>query len=100
MANSSAEPAEASPAGTKNRRWNIALYAAVSLFFWTGLFFYVPTLPTYVKAKTDTLAQVGLVLSMYGLWQGIMTTLGLESGRLGCLGSSSSSSVFGVENAG
>ena len=80
----SAESAEASPAETKNRRWNIALYAAVSLLFWTGLYLYVPTLPTYVRAKTDTLAQVGLVLSMYGLWQGIIRLpLGIAADWLG-----------------
>jgi len=84
MANPSVEPAKASPAETEHRRWNIALYAAVSLLFWTGLFFYVPTLPTYVKGKTDTLAQVGLVLSMYGLWQGIIRLpLGIAADWLG-----------------
>jgi len=84
MARSSAEPTEASSAETKNRRWNIALYATVSFLFWTGLYLYVPTLPTYVKAKSDTLAQVGLVLSMYGLWQGIIRLpLGIAADWLG-----------------
>ena len=33
------------------------------------LHIYVPTLPNYIKLKTAQLATVGMVLSMYGLWQ-------------------------------
>jgi len=35
------------------------------------LHIYVPTLPNYIKLKTAQLATVGMVLSMYGLWQAI-----------------------------
>lgn len=37
--------------------------------YWMALYFYVPTLPTYVQSKSNNLAVVGVVLSMYGLWQ-------------------------------
>lgn len=33
---------------------------------------YMPTLPLYVKARTDSLTMVGVVLAMYGLWQTIV----------------------------
>jgi MFS family permease len=37
-----------------------------------GQYIYLPTLPTYVQTKSDNLAVVGYVLSMYGLWQAII----------------------------
>ena len=40
--------------------------------YWAALYFYMPTLPTYVETKADSLAMVGVVLSMYGLWQAII----------------------------
>lgn len=55
-----------------NRRGAIALYASAVFFFWMSQYVYVPTLPTYVQSKTTNLAQVGFVLSMYGLWQAIV----------------------------
>lgn len=48
------------------------LLAAVAFLFWVSLYIYMPTLPTYVQSKTDNLAMVGIVLSMYGLWQAIV----------------------------
>jgi DHA1 family multidrug resistance protein-like MFS transporter len=54
------------------RRTTIALVAVVGFLYWIGLYLYVPTLPTYVQTKTDNLAMVGTVLSMYGLWQAII----------------------------
>jgi len=84
MTRTNVETTEASSAAPRNRRWNIARYAAVSLLFGAGLYLYVPTLPTYIKSKTDTLAQVGLILSMYGLWQGIIRLpLGITADWLG-----------------
>jgi len=53
-----------------NRRL-IGLYIAAVVFFWAALYIYVPTLSVYVESKTSTLASVGVVLSMYGLWQAI-----------------------------
>jgi MFS family permease len=54
------------------RRLNVALIAAVGFLYWIGLYLYVPTLPNYIQAKTSDLAMVGTILSMYGLWQGII----------------------------
>jgi MFS family permease len=56
-------------AGVSSRRLMITLYALVVFLYWGALFLYVPTLPTYVQSKSDNLALVGVVLSMYGLWQ-------------------------------
>ena len=36
------------------------------------MYLYMPTLPTYIQSKTHDLAIVGVVLSMYGLWQAIV----------------------------
>ena len=41
---------------------------AVTFLFWVTLYIYVPTLPSYIKTKTELLSKVGFVLSMYGLW--------------------------------
>ncbi len=45
---------------------------AASFFFWGALYLYVPSLAEYVKMHVSSLAVVGVVLSMYGLWQGIV----------------------------
>jgi len=54
------------------KRRLIGLYIAAVVFFWAALYIYVPTLSVYVESKTSTLASVGVVLSMYGLWQAII----------------------------
>jgi hypothetical protein len=50
-----------------SRKVTIGLYVAAAFFYWLSLYWYVPTLPTYVQSKSDNLAMVGTVLSMYGL---------------------------------
>lgn len=35
------------------------------------MYFYVPTLSSYIKTKTSDLALVGIVMAQYGLWQAI-----------------------------
>ncbi len=55
-----------------DRRLTLALYATAVFLFWFSQYVYIPTLPTYVQSKTTNLAVVGVVLSMYGLWQGIV----------------------------
>ncbi len=55
-----------------SRYFNVALIAAVGFLYWVGLYLYVPTLPNYIQTKTNDLAMVGTILSMYGLWQGII----------------------------
>ena len=57
-------------AGTSRR--TVILFVASVFMFWMGLYLYMPTLPTYVRSKADDLAMVGVVLSMYGLWQAII----------------------------
>jgi MFS family permease len=56
---------------TRNRPTTGA-YLAVVFLFWMAQYIFVPTLPTYVQTRTDSLAVVGMVLSMYGLWQAVI----------------------------
>jgi MFS family permease len=66
------------------RRLTIALYASAAFLYWAGLYLYVPTLPTYIQSKSHSLALVGVVLSMYGLWQAIIRLpLGIAADWLG-----------------
>jgi predicted MFS family arabinose efflux permease len=58
-----------SPSPRKRSPLLIAAFLVVVFLYWAGLYLYVPTLPLYVKGKTEDLALVGTVLSMYGLWQ-------------------------------
>jgi MFS family permease len=49
-----------------------------------GLYLYVPTLPTFAQTRTADLAVVGVVLSMYGLWQAVVRLpLGIAADALG-----------------
>ncbi|HNT76504.1 MAG TPA: MFS transporter [Anaerolineae bacterium] len=50
------------------RRW---LYIGVVSLYWISMYLYMPTLPVYAKSKVADLAQVGTILSMYGLWQAV-----------------------------
>lgn len=54
-----------------NRR-RLAAFLAASFFYWVSQYLYVPTLPEYVRLRTTSLAAVGIVLSMYGLWQALV----------------------------
>ncbi|GAB4440797.1 MAG: MFS transporter [Anaerolineae bacterium] len=67
-----------------SRKVTIGLYVAAAFFYWLSLYWYVPTLPTYVQSKSDNLAMVGTVLSMYGLWQALVRLpLGIAADWLG-----------------
>lgn len=73
------EPSAASPGSepgpavhSRARTRNIVLYVAAAFFYWASLYLYVPTLPVYAQTKTQDLALVGVILSMYGLWQAII----------------------------
>jgi MFS family permease len=57
---------------TVGRRWRIILTSAAVAFYWASLYFYVPTLSVYAENRIGDLAKVGVVLSMYGLWQAIV----------------------------
>jgi MFS family permease len=71
-------------AGIGGRRLTITLYGAAAFLYWTALYLYMPTLPTYVQGKSENLALVGVVLSMYGLWQAfIRLPLGIAADWLG-----------------
>jgi MFS family permease len=66
------------------RRAQIGLYIAVVFLFWIALYLYVPTLPVYAQTRTDNLALIGVVISMYGLWQAIIRLpLGIAADWLG-----------------
>ena len=77
-------PSPSPKAGTSSRRLVITLYVMAVFLYWMALYLYVPTLPTYVQSKSDNLALVGVVLSMYGLWQAIIRLpLGIAADWLG-----------------
>lgn len=76
-----ANPANDEPA---ERKRSIILFAAAVFFYWIALYLYVPTLPTYAATKTDRLALIGTVVSMYGLWQALIRLpLGITADWLG-----------------
>ena len=76
--------AAASQESARSRSLIIKLYVAAVLLYWIALYLYVPTLPTYVESKSDNLAMVGVVLSMYGLWQALIRLpLGIVSDWVG-----------------
>jgi MFS family permease len=54
-----------------NRSRIRALFAA-SLLYFAALYVYVPALPAYIAQRTSSLAAVGVVLSMYGLWMALL----------------------------
>ncbi len=57
------------PAVTGRPRNVFFLFSAVVFCFWFAQYVYVPTLPDYLYTRTESLMHVGLVLSMYGIWQ-------------------------------
>lgn len=77
-------PPEPVALGIPSRRLVIGLYSASVFLFWMAQYIYLPTLPTYVQSKTSDLAVVGVVLSMFGLWQAIIRLpLGIAADWLG-----------------
>ena len=68
----------------RSRRFNLVIYCIAVSLFWMSLYLYVPTLPVYVKDHVDSLSVVGLILSMYGLWQALIRfPLGIASDWIG-----------------
>jgi MFS family permease len=66
------------------RRWMMILIITAVAFYWMSLYLYVPTLPIYAEDVTADLATVGVILSMYGLWQAIVRLpLGIAADWLG-----------------
>jgi MFS family permease len=71
-------------ASVSSRKLLITLYAAAVFLYWIALYLYMPTLPVYAQTKTDDLALIGVVLSMYGLWQAVIRLpLGITADWLG-----------------
>lgn len=60
-----------SVAPSSNRRL-LVLYTIAVCLYWAAQYIFVPTLSVYVESKAANLASVGVVLSMYGLWQAIV----------------------------
>lgn len=72
---------ESSPSASRTLR---LLYAIAVIFYWASLYLYMPTLSVYAESKTTNLATVGVVLSMYGLWQAVIRLpLGIAADWLG-----------------
>ncbi len=55
-------------------RARIRAFAAATFLYWAALYIYVPTLPAYVKERASSLTAVGVVLSMFGLWEAVLRT--------------------------
>jgi MFS family permease len=59
-------------------------YAVAIFLFWISLYLYVPTLPVFTQGIAHSLTITGVILSMYGLWQGLVRfPLGVYSDRVG-----------------
>lgn len=56
----------------KHTRPTWFLYSIAIALYWMAMYFYVPTLSSYARTKTEDLAAIGFALSMYGLWQMIV----------------------------
>ncbi len=71
-------------ARTPSRRVSLSLIAAAVFLLWFSQYLYLPTLPEYLRLRTGSLASVGGVLAMYGLWQLIVRLpLGVAVDALG-----------------
>jgi MFS family permease len=67
--------------GNERQKW---LYLAIVFLYWASLYFYVPTLPIYTESRVESLALVGVILAMYGLWQAVLRLpLGIAADWLG-----------------
>ena len=84
VADSSTLQTEPVALGIASRKLTIGLYSAAVFLFWMSQYIYLPTLPTYIQSKANDLAVVGIVLSMFGLWQAIIRLpLGIAADWLG-----------------
>ena len=70
---------------TSDQMRNRVLCGIAVALYWAALYLYMGTLPIYVEGKVaGDLAMVGVVLSMYGLWQALLRfPLGIVSDWLG-----------------
>jgi len=79
------EPTTANGLSTADQMRNRVLCGIAVALYWAALYLYMGTLPIYVEGKVaGDLAMVGVVLSMYGLWQALLRfPLGIVSDWLG-----------------
>ena len=69
---------------TRTEKFQYYQFASVIFLFWFSMYLYVPTLPIYTQIKTNYLVLTGIILAMYGLWQGLARfPLGIYSDRIG-----------------
>ena len=69
--------------GQSNRKL-VILYSISVFFYWISMYIYMPTLPIYIQSIAGDLVIVGTILSMYGLWQGLIRLpMGIGSDWLG-----------------
>ena len=65
-------------------RRSILLFCAVTFFFWTALYLYVPILPVYAQSLGASLSMVGVVIASYALPQLLLRIpIGVWSDALG-----------------
>ncbi len=50
-------------------RATVGLFLVADFLYWASMYLYMPTLPGVIEARTGSLTAVGIVVSMYGLWQ-------------------------------
>jgi MFS family permease len=75
---------KSTPPQSSASRSQYLLNLAVVFLFWAGLYLYVPTLPVFVQTRTSDLGLIGVVVSMYGLWQALLRLpLGIASDWVG-----------------
>lgn len=53
-------------------RLRVAAFIGAAVLYFVSLYSYVPILPAFVSERAARLADVGLVLSMYGLWTAVL----------------------------
>ncbi|MBE7550629.1 MAG: MFS transporter [Anaerolineales bacterium] len=81
---SSAHRASSALTFASSHRLAVGLYLIIAFLYWASLYLYIPTLPTYIQGKVNDLALVGVILSMYGLWQAVIRLpLGIAADWLG-----------------
>jgi MFS family permease len=67
-----------------SRRGTLTLLGIAGIFYWASLFVYVPTLGVYARGFGLSASVVGIILSMFGLWQAVSRLpLGIAADSIG-----------------
>jgi DHA1 family multidrug resistance protein-like MFS transporter len=65
-------------------RGHLAFFVVAVFLLWFGQYIFIPTLPGYLNGRIPSLSLVGVVLSMYGLWQVVVRLpIGMAVDRIG-----------------